>query len=224
MIRRNLQIDKNYILIDSYYTGGLENGGLHCANCNRIITNIAVIKDNESNVYNVGVDCAESLTNIEGLDNINAEFSEMKAIRAKINKAIKKEIPISYEIDMYGNLRITSDVFNIHKDISFSEKYLKDYLSKVKNPSKIGYKPFELENFIVPINKTSAKDYFGQKNIIKYNNFTIEVSGVYDGKNHFFSLCVKEGDEIIDTARFYMYTQIESTIRWCINTYLFNKF
>lgn len=223
MIRRNLQIDKNYILIDSYYTGGLENGGLHCANCNRVITNIAVIKDNENNVFNVGVDCAESLTNIEGLDNINAEFSEMKAIRTKINKAVKKEIPISYEIDLYGNLRISS-IFNIHKDISFSEKYLKDYLLKVKNPSKIGYKPFELKNFIVPFSKISAQDYFGQNNIVKYNNFSIEVSGIYDGKNHFFSLCVKEDDVVIGTKRFYMYTQINSYTSWIINNNLFDKF
>ena len=43
VVRRNLPINDKYVLIDSFYTS-MENGTC-CDNCNKIIANIAVIKN-----------------------------------------------------------------------------------------------------------------------------------------------------------------------------------
>lgn len=224
MKRNNLPIDKNYTLIDSYYTGGLENGGMCCDNCNRMITNIAVIKDNNNNSFNVGLDCAEALTNVNGLHNAVMEFKEMKAIRAKLNKAKKSSLEIDYFIDNYGNLRIMSSIFNISKDIDFSKKYLNDCLLLVSNPSKIGYKKFELKNFIVPFDNCAPKDFYKQKHILNVNDFKIIIEGTTCEKNNFyFEISVYKDNNLIDDRRFYMYNDISRTIQYIINKYLFDN-
>jgi hypothetical protein len=93
-IKRNLPIDTTYTLVESFYRS-LEDGGCSCDNCGRLISNIAVVKDNTRGVqYNVGMDCAGTLTGIQG--NYEFEwihkiyFNEAKSARAAMMKMIKR--------------------------------------------------------------------------------------------------------------------------------------
>lgn len=143
IVRRNLPINDIYNLIDSYYTGAiLDGGGTCCENCNKIITNVAVLQNKEGNKYNVGLDCAETLRNLDYFDfnKVKADFNEAKAIRAKVNKAIKEGKQVEFLINYYGNLNIScSGKFSETKPIDYAQKFLPDYLKKVSNPEKIGF-------------------------------------------------------------------------------------
>jgi hypothetical protein len=93
-IQRNLPIDTSYKLIESYYSS-IEESGCSCDNCGRLISNIAVVQDTKRGVqYNVGMDCAGTLTGIKG--DFNYEwlhkiyFNEAKSARAAVMKMIKR--------------------------------------------------------------------------------------------------------------------------------------
>jgi len=173
--RYNLALNENYELIDSYYAGSaVDRGGEVCSNCGRMITNVATIKNSNGNVYQVGMDCAETLTNLKGLHSVSMEFSEMKAIRAKINKAIKQGSDIDYSIYNDGTLRISSNTFTIYKDIEFSKKYLSDYLFKVSNPNKIGFTYINKDVESIPYFKPSENLDF--QKTINVDGFMFEIS------------------------------------------------
>lgn len=87
--RYNLPLNDVYKIIDSYYTGGLENACV-CDNCGKPISNVAVIQNNKNNVFNVGLDCASTLSNLQNFYFLDLEFKELKSLLSKINKAKKK--------------------------------------------------------------------------------------------------------------------------------------
>lgn len=61
IIQRNLDLSQKYFLIDKKYIP-LENSvGLCCSNCNKLIANIATVRDSKGAVFNIGFDCLETL-------------------------------------------------------------------------------------------------------------------------------------------------------------------
>lgn len=91
IIQRNLPINQNYTLLETYYIS-LEDGGTCCENCGRPISNIAkVIGNSDKLVRYIGMDCAETLTSIK--DSLSFEkyaFQAGKSARAAILKLLKK--------------------------------------------------------------------------------------------------------------------------------------
>lgn len=95
IIQRNLRLDTKYSIQESYYTE-LENG-VTCDNCGKHITNCCIVKDKDSKVYTVGMDCAATLSGITDsliLLEAQADFSQAKQARAKI-MSFKKKFPAS---------------------------------------------------------------------------------------------------------------------------------
>jgi len=144
-IKRNLPLNDNYKIIDSYYSSLIEGGGCTCDNCNKSISNIAVIKNDVGKVFNVGLDCAESLSNLSGLHSISVAFAESKGIRAKINKAKKVGAKIESELLPNGEIVINAANFRIYQKQEFVTKYLPEIVPTVINANKIGFKPQQLE-------------------------------------------------------------------------------
>ncbi len=226
MRRYNLPLNDNYDLIDSYYTGSIEEGGgTACANCGRMITNVAEIKTSKGEILCVGMDCAETLTNLKGLHNASVEFAEMKAIRAKINKV---KIPIENYINKNGVFCIyASGVFNIQKEIEFIKKYLPSHYSNLSNPEKIGYIPFSIPKNPLPFNKCRPQEILNNSYTLYIETFKVIIDSFIEdspNKNCFFKIAVYTGDTLISTDRFYMYSDILNRTENIINTYLFNKY
>ena len=73
MIQRQLPIDKTYSIISSRYD---PEGMICCDNCNRHITNVATIKDSDGKIFNVGMDCADTLSGLSD----NMEFYVHKSV------------------------------------------------------------------------------------------------------------------------------------------------
>jgi hypothetical protein len=93
VIKRNLPVDTTYELVESFYIS-LADGGCSCDNCGRLISNVAVVKDQKRNKqYSVGMDCAGTLTGIKDDFDFNfihqSYFNDAKSARAAIKKMIK---------------------------------------------------------------------------------------------------------------------------------------
>lgn len=92
---------------DKYYLIGLVRGTLEenatcCDNCGAIISNIASIKNQKNEFYNVGLDCAETLTSLK--DSEDFQFAKMNLRTANsILKAYKTHD--NFEIANYSNER-----------------------------------------------------------------------------------------------------------------------
>jgi hypothetical protein len=112
MIQRNLPLDKTYSIVSSRHAGMEE--GICCDNCNKPISNIAHIKDSDDNHYNVGLDCAETLSGIKDDFQFNfvhkSAFDVARALRKKLLGQIKK-----YHVDGLSKISITARQFETNK-------------------------------------------------------------------------------------------------------------
>jgi len=102
IIQRNLDLSKEYFFVSSKYISLIDGNGCTCDNCNKLISNIVTIKDNEGKFYNVGSDCADTLQSLQNDYNyfLNKDnFNEGKQLRAKFLKAIKNNLIKSLKIN-----------------------------------------------------------------------------------------------------------------------------
>ncbi len=229
VVRRNLPINDKYTLIDSFYSS-MENGNC-CDNCNKIIANIAVIKNDNNKQYYVGMDCAETLTRLDGLYNAQLQFAESKAIRAKINKAIKDGKQVEFKNTCLGQILISfNGMSSIWLNYEFIAKYLPDYLPKILNPDKNNYPAIaeieyntqghlEAKEFY----KTAAKHKYNELDIIIYLTDGKKIDGTPNG-SIVFTVDILKDRQTIATTSTYMAKDINSRINYQLNTYYFNKF
>ena len=83
IIKRNLDLNVKYTFLDKKYIPLIDGFGCTCSNCNKLIANIATVKDENNKTFNIGLDCLETLM-------INNKILQ----GAKIDiKAIKKALP-----------------------------------------------------------------------------------------------------------------------------------
>ena len=127
--RYNLPLDHKYRIIGFDYCGSiLDGGGSTCDNCNRIIVNIATVETEEGKRFDVGLDCAETLSLVDCSD--FWKIKEQEALHRKLTsyiRTIKKQqeqgIKVSYEpsdsnMNVYIHFwsairyRVSFDLFN----------------------------------------------------------------------------------------------------------------
>ena len=232
VIRRNLPINDTYTLVDSYYSS-MDNG-CSCDNCNKIIANIAVIKNENNEVYNVGLDCAETLTNLHGLYNAQMQFAEAKGIRAKINKGKKEGQNITFENNCKGEIVVKfNDNSRLWLNRDFVAKYLPDYYRNILNPLKNEFNPIQPISYCTYLSKETeaARLFYKNGYTYKFNEFTINVylkeavklDGTPNGSWLFVSDILKEG-QILSTNSTYMVRDLNNQINYQLNTILFNEF
>lgn len=92
IIQRNLPLNEKYGLIDKKYIPLIESFGTCCDNCGQLIANIATVRAESGNVYNIGFDCLETiLINNSLLDSGSIEqYQRAKIQLPKIIRASKK--------------------------------------------------------------------------------------------------------------------------------------
>lgn len=88
-IKHELPVD-NYEIINTYSLSA--DNYITCDNCGKVIKNIAVIKNSKGQTFNVGLDCAETLSGIDDYDIAywSNNFNIAKSIRAKVRKFQKQ--------------------------------------------------------------------------------------------------------------------------------------
>ncbi len=104
IIKRNLSLGTKYTVVDKKYIP-LENGcGLGCDNCGKLIANIATVKNESNEVFNIGFDCLETLLINNSLLSTNdvAEYERVKKMIPKIlrfSKQLKEIISLNNGLD-----------------------------------------------------------------------------------------------------------------------------
>ena len=87
IIKRNLDLTQNYTFIDKKYIPLLDGFGSTCANCNKLIANIATVKNEKNKLFNIGLDCLETLMlNNKILQGQKIDFSAIKKAIPKVRK------------------------------------------------------------------------------------------------------------------------------------------
>lgn len=188
VIKRNLPI-QNYEIVDGYSLG---DDKAPCDNCNKLLTNVVVVKGQDGKEYFVGTDCAATLSGIstDDIDFWNDSFKQSKSIRAKLNKWCKtigsKDFYFVVEYMDWGETRITTywkdkpgkySSFVVGNDINS----LKDFVKYCPDLAK--------KTFINP----KIKNYDSNKD---YKKAPSESGGTLDGYKIEY---VKKGDSCYAT-------------------------
>jgi hypothetical protein len=88
IIRYNLPLNHKYTLIDIEH-GTLEDGNVgQCDNCSRVITNIAIVKNELNEVFRIGLDCAETLSYCDNND--RWKIIETEAYIKRVSRYLRK--------------------------------------------------------------------------------------------------------------------------------------
>ena len=88
IIKRNLSLETKYTVVDKKYIP-LENGvGCGCDNCGKLIANIATVKNENNEVFNIGFDCLETLLINNSLLSTN-DIADYERIKKMIPKVLR---------------------------------------------------------------------------------------------------------------------------------------
>ncbi len=101
IIQRNLPLNIQYSLIDKKYIPIEQSCGAYtCDNCSKLIANVATVKSQDNNIYNIGFDCLETILINNSLLSTGdmAEYEKIKKMIPKIirfSKTLKETITIN---------------------------------------------------------------------------------------------------------------------------------
>jgi hypothetical protein len=118
LIERKLPFGKKYVFVSQKYIPIISGNGCFCANCGRIIANIATIKC-QLNHFTVGIDCLETLLLSNEIDNLatkDIEFIEnnsklFKKAYKSIKENIQNEGTSEFEIErVFGGISVTPTI------------------------------------------------------------------------------------------------------------------
>jgi hypothetical protein len=107
IIQRNLPLNIKYTLIDKQYIPLENNPGICCNNCGKIICNIATIKNEIGESFDIGFDCLDTiLLNNQILDgNSLKDYEHVKKMIPKILR-FSKHVKETAELNRQNNLNL----------------------------------------------------------------------------------------------------------------------
>lgn len=134
-----LSINKQYEIIEA---NKAKDCICVCDNCSKPIKNIAIIKDSDNKFYNVGLDCATSLSETGSISNFTALIEAKKHISkmTKLYSFIKKEMEtvnvIIHKGDVFFNLGLKNSRFCTYQLTQSQVDSLPMELKKIINAKK----------------------------------------------------------------------------------------
>ena len=126
IIKRNLPLTTEYILIDKKYIPLDESCGIYCDNCGKLIANIATVKNENGNIYDIGFDCLETLLINNSLLS-TSDIKEYERVKKSIPKILRFSKYIKKIIADNRNIFITGLLFEPHK---YNSDYIPFYWLK----------------------------------------------------------------------------------------------
>lgn len=108
IIQRNLPLEVKYILTDKKYIPLEESMGICCDNCGKLIANIATVKNDLGNSYDIGFDCLETILINNSLLSTN-DIKEYQRVKSMIPKVLRfsKTIKETAILNRTNNLTLT---------------------------------------------------------------------------------------------------------------------
>lgn len=134
IISRKLDLSIKYNLIDKKYIPLIDNIGLCCDNCGKLISNIATIRGNNQ-TYNIGFDCLDTiLLNNSILDGLSLDdYNKAKIMLPKIIRQAKKLKEVINNNSFISGLifekqTYKSDFYPFHYEINGQQSRNNDYI------------------------------------------------------------------------------------------------
>jgi len=237
--RRNLPLNTTYKIIDSFYTGGLFENPHICENCGKPIANVGVVENEKGEHFEVGMDCAKTLSGIDDdlkFTDAEDDFKKANQIRQKINKAKKNEsLNLKVEITSFkGNVVIEAInkknnryEFQIASEPQdFIEKYMPDVLKMVSNKEKIGYKPIytKIKGFDFSKVQRKGNEFEYSFDNVKFKIYDLEIKSNSGMVNSHIAFNVYINGKLIGKDTTYDKRDVEGYILGIINKYYFEKY
>jgi hypothetical protein len=117
IVQRNLPLDVKYVLTGKKYIPIEQSAGAYCCNdCGKLIANIATVKNDNNESYDIGFDCLEKLL-INNMLMDGKSIEEFYHFKKHINSYIKKSNEIKEIIKSHNAASLTK-IVNIEFDIS----------------------------------------------------------------------------------------------------------
>lgn len=237
--RRNLPLNTTYKIIDSFYTGGLSENPHVCENCGKPIANVGVVENEKGEDFEVGMDCAKTLSGIEDdmkFSDAEDDFKKSNQIRQKINKAKKDEsLKITTEITYFRG-DVVIEAINKNNDRyeyriasepqDFIEKYMPDVVKIISNKEKLGYKPKYNKIFGFDFSKIQRKgnDFQYSFDNVRFKVYDLEKTSDSGVVNSHISFDVYIDNKLIGSDTTYNQRDLETYILGVLNKYYFEKY
>ncbi len=125
IIERNLPLNTKYIVTDKVYIPLIEGYGCTCDNCNKLIANIATVKNEVGKSFNIGFDCLETVLINNSLLSTN-DIKEYEKVKAMIPKVIRFSKKIKENIELNNGL----DGLLFERPTEILKEYFTYYLVK----------------------------------------------------------------------------------------------
>lgn len=129
IIERNLPLNTKYVVTGKKYIPLTEGFGCTCDNCNKLIANIATVKNEAGKSFNIGFDCLETVLINNSLLSTN-DIKEYERAKAMIPKVIRFSKIIKENIELNNGL----DGLIFERPSEFMKEYFTYYM--VKSNSK----------------------------------------------------------------------------------------
>lgn len=88
IVKRNLPLNLKYTVLDKKYIPLEESFGCYCDNCGKLIANIATVRSENNDVFNIGFDCLETILLNNSLLS-NADIKDYEKVKKMIPKVIR---------------------------------------------------------------------------------------------------------------------------------------
>ena len=176
IIKRNLPLNVKYNLIDKKYISLVDGFGCTCDNCGKLIANIATVKNDNNNTFNIGFDCLETLLLNNNLLN-GKSITEYQNFKSCLPSYIKKSKELKETI-------INTNLQNLNKIVSI-EVDANDFLNEVnywngktdKNGKIISSKQYFTFYYIFE-NGKKYNSNFKMSNDINVNDFISTIQSI----------------------------------------------
>lgn len=146
IIQRNLPLNQKYVLTNKAYIPLLEGFGTCCANCGKLIANIATVKNEDGKSYEIGFDCLETIL----INNSLLSTGDVAAYEAA-KKMIPKILNFSKKLKEIINLNPTITGFRFETPSKHFPEWITFYwISPKFRPYNDGVKIKEMDfNFLI---------------------------------------------------------------------------
>lgn len=141
IIQRNLPLNVKYILTDKKYIPLEQSFGLCCDNCGKLITNIATVKNENGDVFDIGFDCLETILINNSLLSTN-DILQYEAAKKMIPKILRFSKTIKETLDKNRGL-ITGIRFEKQWDDYFTFYWLVNNEAKSRNNDVVKLKEMD---------------------------------------------------------------------------------
>lgn len=125
IIQRNLPLNVKYTIIDKKYIPLSEGNGCICDNCNKLIANIATVKNENGQQFSIGFDCLETVLINNSLLSTN-DVKEYERVKSMIPKILRLAKLIKENIELNNGL----DAILFERPKEYMEEYYTYYLIK----------------------------------------------------------------------------------------------